>query len=541
MCSETTKVQQPRLRPESSAQLNLFTRARIQFLSRSAPLVFARLLLLTALIGIAHSAQATITFQGVTNYSGLDQSTAAWVIYGGIAGDDTPAGSRGGLWDNCANASNSGKVACNTQRINGDLPITITFLSDTSSGIPTLFPPSTSGTTTVAIPTVNGSPTSSTAKSATSVTVLWSSICAALVSANVNNAAAINNDCTLPPQGSGAATGAFTLGFRTNITDPTSTGDTIAVTITVSGDTGTLSGVGTSESIASDCEGVAGNNDYGVCAWEILPGDEKATLENITPSSNGTTGHNGLAFRGVRVFYEPFGTGNTYSTPPGFDAGSGTSTPAFNTITSKSKSMELAMATAATGTVNTSPSLSNSRVTGLTNDTQYMFKLAMVDMAGNVGYYTADSTVGTDGDFFCQYFSNRFPNTCHIATPGEVEGVLAKNVNCFIATAAFGSNMAPQVETFRQFRNVYLLTNKWGTAFVRFYYKHSPKYARFIAQSTTLRAIARAFLWPVLAYAWLSLHVGALTTTLLIVFLFAVLFFGIRRYQGRGLGGSLRE
>ncbi|MNT12385.1 hypothetical protein D3C72_1473100 [compost metagenome] len=69
--------------------------------------------------------------------------------------------------------------------------------------------------------------------------------------------------------------------------------------------------------------------------------------------------------------------------------------------------------------------------------------------------------------------------------------------------------MAPEVETFRQFRNEFLLTHEWGKSFVRTYYKYSPKYAAIIAQNDILRTAARAALWPMLMIVKISLAWGA--------------------------------
>jgi uncharacterized repeat protein (TIGR01451 family) len=68
---------------------------------------------------------------------------------------------------------------------------------------------------------------------------------------------------------------------------------------------------------------------------------------------------------------------------------------------------------------------------------------------------------------------------------------------CFIATAAYGSPLDPHLDSLRGFRDRYLMTNSAGRAFVRFYYRHSPPLADFIAQHDWLRAIVRALLTPV--------------------------------------------
>jgi len=71
--------------------------------------------------------------------------------------------------------------------------------------------------------------------------------------------------------------------------------------------------------------------------------------------------------------------------------------------------------------------------------------------------------------------------------------------SCFIATAAYGSSMNPNVWTLRVFRDTYLLTNPLGRLFVNFYYTFSPSVANVIAQSEVLRAATRVFLTPIVA------------------------------------------
>jgi len=69
---------------------------------------------------------------------------------------------------------------------------------------------------------------------------------------------------------------------------------------------------------------------------------------------------------------------------------------------------------------------------------------------------------------------------------------------CFIATAAFGSYLDPHVMVLRHFRDDVLLKSELGTAFVKFYYKHSPPIADFIAQHDILRILMRFALTPLI-------------------------------------------
>jgi hypothetical protein len=69
---------------------------------------------------------------------------------------------------------------------------------------------------------------------------------------------------------------------------------------------------------------------------------------------------------------------------------------------------------------------------------------------------------------------------------------------CFIATAAFGSPMAPEVALLRAFRDSWLLTNSPGRIFVEFYYWISPPIADFISRDESLKRITRMALMPMI-------------------------------------------
>lgn len=72
---------------------------------------------------------------------------------------------------------------------------------------------------------------------------------------------------------------------------------------------------------------------------------------------------------------------------------------------------------------------------------------------------------------------------------------------CFIATAAYGSDVEPQVLRFLLFRDQVLLSSKAGSAFVRLYYRWSPPIALCISRSAWLRVGTRVLvLEPVLRF-----------------------------------------
>lgn len=77
---------------------------------------------------------------------------------------------------------------------------------------------------------------------------------------------------------------------------------------------------------------------------------------------------------------------------------------------------------------------------------------------------------------------------------GSSSNAEAKTGPCFIATAVYGSPLAPEVEVFRQFRDETLLSSKLGTLFVRTYYSFSPPLAFLVSKMQFLKSITRLFL-----------------------------------------------
>jgi len=66
-----------------------------------------------------------------------------------------------------------------------------------------------------------------------------------------------------------------------------------------------------------------------------------------------------------------------------------------------------------------------------------------------------------------------------------------KRSPCFIATAAYGTDTAKEIDILREFRDVVLLPNSLGAKFVSLYYKISPPIADFISRHEVLRTVVR--------------------------------------------------
>jgi hypothetical protein len=108
---------------------------------------------------------------------------------------------------------------------------------------------------------------------------------------------------------------------------------------------------------------------------------------------------------------------------------------------------------------------------------------------------------------------------------------------CFIATAAYGSPMAKEIEILREFRDEYLLTNPQGQALVDFYYKVSPPLAQFITEHPSLKPIVRVGLLPAVAISAVAVNTTPAVKTAIVGLLalasVAVAIWVIRR---RGIG-----
>lgn len=69
---------------------------------------------------------------------------------------------------------------------------------------------------------------------------------------------------------------------------------------------------------------------------------------------------------------------------------------------------------------------------------------------------------------------------------------------CFIATAAYGTPFAEEINALREWRDNTLRTNIFGRVFIKTYYFFSPLMAGFIRNKPVLRKVVRILLRPLI-------------------------------------------
>lgn len=123
------------------------------------------------------------------------------------------------------------------------------------------------------------------------------------------------------------------------------------------------------------------------------------------------------------------------------------------------------------------------RVSGLENGVEYWFGVVAVDANDNESPLSGvTSAMPVPAYDLFEYYKEM---------GGQESGGF-----CFIATVAYGSAMAREVVTLRQFRDRYLMSAWPGRVLVAAYYALSPALARAIQGREDLKATVRGLLWP---------------------------------------------
>ncbi|MBX3041362.1 MAG: hypothetical protein KF789_11705 [Bdellovibrionaceae bacterium] len=408
-------------------------------------------------------ASATVTFVGASNVSKWsetsdEQGTKTITIYGGITHATSPCSNTV-----CNSCNGSGLVPCNEQEVSPTMTVRLSArTSATQTGRYALLKSDSDSSGQLGnSPAVDGSGTFY-------VDVTWSDLCGAMGSTNCASSVAKT----------------FRLGIRENNDSSFVSGESILIRIVMSNAVG--------RNFYKRCPG--GNPQSGAsatdgfCDFAVFPGDGKLYVDGPAgqglsvatgfPNADSTVKWTKLVF-----FFEPY-AGNLTST--------------VSTITNGSSRSELLYS----NTQNPPDDL-DPRVPGMENGTKYCLAMANQDEAGNIASFTDFSDTGYTGD-------PSFEATV-CGTPEEVVGLL-DDKKCFIATAAWGSPLDPHVKTLRSFRDRFLKVTPWGAAFVEAYYSWSPPLAKWISEHEVARTVVRGALWPLIAFAWLSLEIGLLAT-----------------------------
>lgn len=412
------------------------------------PPSFAAVTSLTVADATASRVVQTTTTSGTT-------TTTATTIFGGYTGVYGACASPSSS-STCESCSAMGTLAsssiysCSYTNVHPSLQLSITFRVDTlpTGGTPQVLVKFNSGSDVTITPF-----SSSTVAANTDITVLitWLEIC--------NKAGKAN--CT----DGGTQTdfnGTLTVGLSTDGTAFASSSSQ-SMSLKYHYKDGTV-GAGFS---GTDCS----VNSGPFCQFTVLPGDEKVYITDLSRGALAPANQTSVKWSALRVYLAE-NAGGSFAIP----LGNGARYADFS-ILDNSK---------------VDSNLSNNKVTGLTNEIEYMFTIGSIDEATIVQDIMAIN--------YLTPLSSK-----HIAKPGKVVGLL-DDKKCFIATAAFGSPMEEHVQTLRKFRNQFLLTNSFGRKFVEVYYKYSPPVANYIAEHEALRTAARVILWPVVFAADLAMQ-----------------------------------
>jgi hypothetical protein len=129
-----------------------------------------------------------------------------------------------------------------------------------------------------------------------------------------------------------------------------------------------------------------------------------------------------------------------------------------------------------------------------------------IPTSGNPGSTVAVELGGMDP--LTRYFvAVRALDNCNVAGPYAVTKLTTTRVNftklsgCFVATAAYGSELEPRVESLRRVRDALLPRSALFSIATDLYYRAGPAAADVISRSAVARAVVRRLLAPVAALA----------------------------------------
>lgn len=120
-------------------------------------------------------------------------------------------------------------------------------------------------------------------------------------------------------------------------------------------------------------------------------------------------------------------------------------------------------------------------------------------MAGDVGEtFLLTATIESDTTADADFANNQSTVSVNLIAQPDIEGGAGPG-GCFIATAAYGSDMVKEVRALREFRDQHLLKYVAGQKFVALYYRYSPPLANYISRHESFRAVMRGVIFVLVA------------------------------------------
>ena len=129
-------------------------------------------------------------------------------------------------------------------------------------------------------------------------------------------------------------------------------------------------------------------------------------------------------------------------------------------------------------------------------------------------------------------------------TPNNDNQINGEDGGCLIATAAYGSEMSPQVQQLREIRDNTILKTNSGMAFMtsfnQFYYSFSPTIADFQREQPIFKEVMKMALTPMLSSLSLLNHVGIDSEQEMLGYGISIVLLNIGMYFGIPLFGILK-
>ena len=195
-------------------------------------------------------------------------------------------------------------------------------------------------------------------------------------------------------------------------------------------------------------------------------------------------------------------------------------------------------------------------LSGLPEDAAYWFSPAsIIPGEDSVLFITAGSTTGSY-QALVTATAGDLTKSATIAVTITKKGL---TLPCIIVTATYGSELAPEVQALRAFRDEKIMTTYAGSQFMRvfnaWYYSFSPEVAAFISERPSATTATKIALYPLLGILRVAssatvpifrvnAELGAIAAGLVVSSLIGVVYFSplisialfaYRRYMGRSL------